>query len=155
MGEYLRQNPQRPVVVEGITDCTGSRDHNPRLSQARANSEHSVQVSMGITTHGSCRGHPVASNASTETRTLNHRVEVTLAHDSDPIAPRTTSQLSESPWSEPPQRGTRAGQTDSRRRYSAAISSEKATSQASCSELAGGRDACNSRTAICAADCAG
>ncbi len=98
LGEYLRQNPQRQVVVEGFTDSTGSRDHNLRLSQARADSVRSALVAMGIaptriTTHGFGQDYPVASNASAETRTLNRRVEVTIANGSTPIAPRTTSQL--------------------------------------------------------------
>lgn len=94
LGNYLQQNPDRQVVVEGFTDNTGSTDHNLRLSQARADSVRSALVAMGvsptrITTHGFGKDYPVASNATADTRTLNRRVEVTIASGAGPVAPRT------------------------------------------------------------------
>ncbi|HSC83391.1 MAG TPA: OmpA family protein [Pseudomonas sp.] len=93
LGNYLLQNPARQVVVEGFTDSTGTVDHNLRLSQARADAVRSALVSMGvspqrITTHGFGKDYPVASNASPDTRTLNRRVEVTIANGPGPVAPR-------------------------------------------------------------------
>ncbi len=93
LGNYLLQNPERQVVVEGFTDSTGTRDHNLRLSQARADSVRSALVAMGvdprrITTHGLGQDYPVASNATPDSRTLNRRVEVTIAHGQGPVAPR-------------------------------------------------------------------
>lgn len=94
LGNYLMQNPDRQVVVEGFTDNTGTTDHNLRLSQARADSVRSALVAMGvsptrITTHGFGKDYPVASNATADTRTLNRRVEVTIASGPGPVAPRT------------------------------------------------------------------
>ncbi|GLK89049.1 OmpA family protein [Pseudomonas turukhanskensis] len=93
LGNYLQQNPNSQVVVEGFTDNTGTTDHNLRLSQARADSVRSALVGMGvsptrITTHGFGKDYPVASNASPDSRTLNRRVEVTIANGPAPVAPR-------------------------------------------------------------------
>lgn len=93
LGTYLQQNPNSQVVVEGFTDNTGTADHNLRLSQARADSVRSALVAMGvsptrITTHGFGKDYPVASNATPDSRTLNRRVEVTIADGTAPVAPR-------------------------------------------------------------------
>lgn len=93
LGHYLLQNPDRQVVVEGFTDSTGTVDHNLRLSQARADSVRSALVAMGVepsrvTTHGFGKDYPVASNATPDSRTLNRRVEVTIANGPGPVAPR-------------------------------------------------------------------
>ncbi len=93
LGNYLLQNPDRQVVVEGFTDSTGTVEHNLRLSQARADSVRSALVAMGVqpsrvTTHGFGKDYPVASNASADTRTLNRRVEVTIANGPGPVGPR-------------------------------------------------------------------
>ncbi len=93
LGTYLQQNPNSQVVVEGFTDNTGTTDHNLRLSQARADSVRSALVAMGvsptrITTHGFGKDYPVASNATPDSRTLNRRVEVTIADGNAPVAPR-------------------------------------------------------------------
>lgn len=93
LGNFLVQNPDRQVVVEGFTDNTGTVDHNLRLSQARADSVRRALVAMGVnptrvTTHGFGKDYPVASNDTASSRSLNRRVEVTIANGPGPVAPR-------------------------------------------------------------------
>ncbi|MBE0975216.1 OmpA family protein, partial [Escherichia coli] len=38
LAEFLQQNPERQVIVEGYTDSTGSANYNQRLSERRADS---------------------------------------------------------------------------------------------------------------------
>jgi outer membrane protein OmpA-like peptidoglycan-associated protein len=74
----------RSIVISGYTDSTGSRAHNQKLSEARAQS-----VVQYLRSHGAkaqqfvAEGHgpdsPLASNATPEGRALNRRVEVRIA----------------------------------------------------------------------------
>ena len=93
LANYLSQNTDRQVVVEGFTDSTGTVDHNLRLSKARADSVRRALVAAGvnptrITTHGFGKDYPVASNDTADSRSLNRRVEVTIANGPGPVAPR-------------------------------------------------------------------
>lgn len=90
---YLKQNPERKVLVEGFTDSTGSDQLNLRLSQARADAVARELTNRGvaydrITTRGYGKAFPVASNANATDRALNRRVEVTISNDNRPVAPR-------------------------------------------------------------------
>lgn len=93
LATYLKQNPERKVLIEGFTDSTGSDQLNLRLSQARADAVARQLTNRGvaydrITTHGYGKEFPVASNANATDRALNRRVEVTISNDSKPVAPR-------------------------------------------------------------------
>ena len=48
LAEFLQQNPERQVIVEGYTDSTGSANYNQRLSERRADSVRMALLSRGI-----------------------------------------------------------------------------------------------------------
>ena len=95
LAEFLIDNPERKVIVEGYTDSTGSAEYNQRLSERRANSVRMALVKMGvdsqrIVSQGYGKEYPVASNSDSSGRAMNRRVEVTISDDSKPVAPRSS-----------------------------------------------------------------
>lgn len=71
------------ITVVGHTDSTGAADYNMTLSERRAESVKAYLVDQGIdadliVTEGRGQTRPVASNATTEGRAQNRRVEVTI-----------------------------------------------------------------------------
>ncbi|WP_420464458.1 TolC family outer membrane protein [Panacagrimonas sp.] len=76
----LSANPQVRVQIAGHTDSTGAPEYNLRLSQGRAASVVRYLVAKGVTADRlEARGYgltePVASNDTSEGRSLNRRVE--------------------------------------------------------------------------------
>lgn len=93
LAEFLKQNPERKVLIEGFTDNTGSDALNMRLSQERADAVARELINYGISasrisTRGYGKAFPVASNATAADRAMNRRVEVTVSNDDKPVAPR-------------------------------------------------------------------
>lgn len=83
LARYLADNRGKTVLIEGHTDSTGTDAVNLRLSQARADSVRMALLAKGIepariaaTGLGSSR--PVASNATSEGRQQNRRVEIVI-----------------------------------------------------------------------------
>ncbi|HEY6104484.1 MAG TPA: OmpA family protein [Anaeromyxobacteraceae bacterium] len=81
MADILAKYSDDRVRIEGYTDSTGDAKHNQALSERRAVAVKTVLVSRGvqeaqITTQGFGEAKPVASNASTEGRAKNRRVEL-------------------------------------------------------------------------------
>ncbi|POF42905.1 hypothetical protein B0D71_08380 [Pseudomonas laurylsulfativorans] len=94
LAQYLQENPDRKVIVEGYTDSTGTASHNQSLSERRADSVRTALVKMGvdparIVAQGYGKEYPVADNASTSGRAMNRRVEVTISNDNQPVMPRS------------------------------------------------------------------
>ncbi|MES2821187.1 MAG: OmpA family protein [Pseudomonadota bacterium] len=94
LAEFLQQNPERQVIIEGHTDSTGSPSYNQSLSERRADSVRMALVKMGvnaqrIVTQGYGQQYPVAGNSSAADRAMNRRVEVTISNNAQPVAPRT------------------------------------------------------------------
>lgn len=93
LGDFLKQYPQRMVMIEGFTDSTGSDSYNVSLSDQRAHSVRTALLDMGITaeritSRGYGEAYPVADNKTSAGRQLNRRVEVIVSDDSGRIAPR-------------------------------------------------------------------
>lgn len=85
LAAFLRENPERPVRVEGHTDSTGTAAYNVSLSEARAEAVASALIAQGvpparIETHGFGQSMPVASNATAAGRQQNRRVEIVIAN---------------------------------------------------------------------------
>ena len=97
LANYLIQNPDRKVIVEGYTDSVGSAAFNQTLSERRAEAVRTALVKAGvdptrIVAQGYGKEYPVASNATDSGRAQNRRVEVTISNDNQPVAPRSSMQ---------------------------------------------------------------
>lgn len=93
LADFLKQYPQRRVLIEGYTDSTGSKSFNQDLSDRRASAVRTALTDMGISsdriaTRGYGEAYPVASNDTATNRQLNRRVEIILSDDSGNIVPR-------------------------------------------------------------------
>jgi outer membrane protein OmpA-like peptidoglycan-associated protein len=94
LAQFLQENPDRKVIVEGYTDSTGSASYNQSLSERRATSVQVALIKMGvdparIVTQGYGKEYPVAENSSVSGRAMNRRVEVTISNDNQPVIPRS------------------------------------------------------------------
>jgi outer membrane protein OmpA-like peptidoglycan-associated protein len=95
LAQFLQENPDRKVIVEGYTDSSGSAAYNQSLSERRANSVRMALVKMGVSperivAQGYGKEYPVADNTSNSGRAQNRRVEVTISNDNQPVAPRSS-----------------------------------------------------------------
>jgi outer membrane protein OmpA-like peptidoglycan-associated protein len=83
LAEFLRENPERSVLVEGHTDSTGGESFNLSLSQRRADSVSSAIMARGISprrvlARGYGEQYPVANNNTSAGRQQNRRVEIVV-----------------------------------------------------------------------------
>lgn len=83
MTAALAGDPGLRLAIAGHTDSTGPEGYNLRLSEARANAVRDYLVSRGVSpgalsTTGYGESTPVATNATTDGRAANRRVELTL-----------------------------------------------------------------------------
>jgi outer membrane protein OmpA-like peptidoglycan-associated protein len=83
---FLKQYPERSVIIEGHTDSTGSDELNQKLSEHRAESVKAFLVSGGIedsriSTEGKGKADPVADNKTASGRQQNRRVEIVIANE--------------------------------------------------------------------------
>jgi outer membrane protein OmpA-like peptidoglycan-associated protein len=81
--DFLINNPDRKLLIEGHTDSVGSAQSNMLLSQSRAQSVFGYLISRGISANrlsmqGMGESSPVSTNASAEGRQQNRRVEITV-----------------------------------------------------------------------------
>ena len=95
LAQFLRDNPDRKVIVEGHTDSTGSASFNQTLSQRRANAVLVQLVRAGVSperivAQGLGMSYPVASNGDASGRAQNRRVEVTISNDNQPVRSRAS-----------------------------------------------------------------
>ncbi len=81
---YLKDHPNRNIMVEGYTDSQGSAKYNQALSVRRAKAVRGALVSAGIDSSrikvsGYGARYPVASNKTAAARQKNRRVEVVIS----------------------------------------------------------------------------
>jgi OmpA-OmpF porin, OOP family len=92
VSEFLRQNPDRNVLIEGHTDSTAPDTYNLALSQRRANAVEDFLITQGVEpTRISAVGYgeqlPIATNDSAAGRQANRRVEIVVLDAGEPIPP--------------------------------------------------------------------
>lgn len=90
---FLKEYPDRTLVIEGHTDGTGSDSYNADLSQRRAEAVRGFLASNGISAdriiaRGYGESYPVTTNATEAGRQQNRRVEVVIAHEGRKVAER-------------------------------------------------------------------
>lgn len=93
LAEFLKQYPDRKIMIEGFTDSRGSDDYNQQLSDKRASAVRSALINMGIeaeriTAKGYGESFPVANNSNSTGRQLNRRVEIIVSDEKGAISPR-------------------------------------------------------------------
>ncbi|MCR2746732.1 OmpA family protein [Limnobacter parvus] len=81
--EFMNNNPESRLAIEGHTDNVGSSQSNMELSESRAFTVSTFLQSKGISNRrlsvqGMGESSPVAGNDSASGRQLNRRVEVTV-----------------------------------------------------------------------------
>ena len=86
LANFLKQFPDRKLLIEGYTDSVGGDSYNQELSERRAQAVRDALVQRGvdtgrITARGYGKAHPVADNTSPEGRAMNRRVEIVIADD--------------------------------------------------------------------------
>ncbi len=83
---FLKENPERDVLIEGHTDSVGNENYNLALSQRRAEAVETALISRGISprrilARGYGEGYPVASNETDAGRQQNRRVEIVILEE--------------------------------------------------------------------------
>lgn len=91
---FLKEYPERKVMIEGFTDSIGAEAYNKNLSQRRALSLRDALVRQGIApdrmkVRGYGEKYPVASNDTPSGRQLNRRVEIIVSDEQGQIPVRT------------------------------------------------------------------
>jgi outer membrane protein OmpA-like peptidoglycan-associated protein len=82
--QFMTQNPERTLKIEGYTDSVGSDSSNQVLSERRAIAVKNALIDRGLdASRISARGYgeasPVASNGTSGGRQQNRRVEIVIS----------------------------------------------------------------------------
>ena len=93
LAEFLRQFPEKKLLIEGYTDAIGSDRYNLELSQRRAEAVKAALVRRGIeparmAAEGYGKAYPVADNKDAGGRQMNRRVEVVVSDEGGTLKPR-------------------------------------------------------------------
>lgn len=86
LADFLNEQSDKTLIVEGHTDSRGSEQYNDDLSERRAESVVAALVSAGVPRDrlkatGMGEAYPVATNETSAGRQENRRVEVIIADD--------------------------------------------------------------------------
>jgi len=95
LATFLKQFPQRKLLVEGYTDAVGTDTYNIELSERRSEAIREALIARGVdttrvVTKGYGKAYPVADNTSADGRALNRRVEVVIADENGNLRGRGT-----------------------------------------------------------------
>lgn len=90
---FLKEHPDRTLLIEGHTDSIGSDSYNSELSQRRAEAVRNFLIFNGVSTdrvlaRGYGKSYPVTTNNTEAGRQQNRRVEVVIAHEGQQVAER-------------------------------------------------------------------
>lgn len=93
LAQYLSDNPERKVRIEGFTDEVGGDAFNQRLSEHRAESVALALTQLGVSadrlrTKGYGKQFPIADNGNAHSRQMNRRVEVIISYGSSAVGTR-------------------------------------------------------------------
>lgn len=93
LAQFLRENPERNLRVEGYTDSVGTAHYNQRLSERRAVTVRDALIRRGVMAErinamGYGKDFPVASNATEQGRAMNRRVEIIIADENGTLRSR-------------------------------------------------------------------
>jgi OOP family OmpA-OmpF porin len=93
LADYLRENPDRSILIEGHTDSTGQDAYNLRLSENRAYAVEDFLISQGvdprrIASRGYGEQYPLAPNDTASGRQQNRRVEIVVPDQGQTPLPR-------------------------------------------------------------------
>jgi outer membrane protein OmpA-like peptidoglycan-associated protein len=85
LAEFMRENPERRLLVEGHTDSRGADDYNEELSEERAESVTEALVERGVQGErlravGLGESYPRASNDTAAGMQQNRRVEIVISN---------------------------------------------------------------------------
>ncbi|MEO1203396.1 MAG: OmpA family protein [Pseudomonadota bacterium] len=97
--EFLSDNDERRLLIEGHTDARGDEAYNQRLSERRAEAVRDALIERGVAADrmraaGRGEAYPVATNDTTAGRQQNRRVEIVISDvdgEFPPSAERATS----------------------------------------------------------------
>lgn len=94
LAQFLRDNPERKVRIEGFTDSTGGELFNLQLSERRAVSVARALERLGVAperliTKGYGTEFAIGDNGSVQGRQLNRRVEVIISNDASAVSARS------------------------------------------------------------------
>jgi outer membrane protein OmpA-like peptidoglycan-associated protein len=97
LADFMNDNPQTKLIIEGHTDSRGSDEYNEALSQRRAQAVATELMSRGVPTQslqtvGRGKNYPVATNDTPAGRQQNRRVEIVFSDASGRFAQGATSQ---------------------------------------------------------------
>jgi outer membrane protein OmpA-like peptidoglycan-associated protein len=98
LAQFLEENPERKVLIEGHTDNIGSTTYNLDLSLRRAQAVKEALVEKGvdperIVAQGYGEIYPVASNSDAAGRQRNRRVEIVILKEG--VSPEEMQRTSE------------------------------------------------------------
>jgi outer membrane protein OmpA-like peptidoglycan-associated protein len=94
LAAFMKEYPNRRVMIEGFTDSTGTPEYNKGLSERRALAVRNALLDKGVESNRvDIRGYgiefPVASNATAAGRQMNRRVEIIISDEAGVIPART------------------------------------------------------------------